>query len=352
MNGEDTSRTAVGYPPPPPPPERPTGCRHQRKCRRPRLTDKWRPGKARVHTAANSLYPRDPADAWSKASRVPAPAGRRLRPLPARLVSSGVSAVSSPVAAGVAGREVQRPVQAQASRQYQRRSWQALPPSATIWSAGKRMPHIQQDLAVRPVRPSSGPNALIGHLRAARLGSSRRAPRSWRGQRGRSPARRTFRMAGALARLPGQPAVHQAARRSRMCLGHMPSRSSCARPPRPLTGTWSAPVHVPCRGVCLSPYRGRAGLFGDLSRLTVLEPKLQPDKRAVTVQSLYRLLWRVVWTTSAAPILCTWLKCPSPRWQRGRERASAAIAIPSISPRVHRLAGFLHKSSTASCTER
>jgi hypothetical protein len=31
--------------------------------------------------------------------------------------------------------------------------------------------------------------------------------------------------------------------------------------------------------------------------------------------------------------------------------ASAAVAIPSISPRAHKLAAFLHKSSTGSCTE-
>jgi hypothetical protein len=58
----------------------------------------------------------------------------------------GVSAVPWPMAASVAEREVQRSVHPRVSRQYQRRSVQALPPSATIWSADKRMPHIQQDL--------------------------------------------------------------------------------------------------------------------------------------------------------------------------------------------------------------
>jgi hypothetical protein len=52
------------------------------------------------------------------------------------------------MAPDLAEREVQRWVHARVSRQYQRRSRQALPPSATIWSADKRMPHIQQDLTV------------------------------------------------------------------------------------------------------------------------------------------------------------------------------------------------------------
>jgi hypothetical protein len=47
-----------------------------------------------------------------------------------------------------AEREFQRSVHVRMSRQYQRRSRQALPPSATIWSADKRVPHIQQDLTV------------------------------------------------------------------------------------------------------------------------------------------------------------------------------------------------------------
>jgi hypothetical protein len=54
--------------------------------------------------------------------------------------------VSWPVRDGLADGEVQRSVHAQVSRQYQRRSWQALLPSATIWSADKPMPHIQHDL--------------------------------------------------------------------------------------------------------------------------------------------------------------------------------------------------------------
>ncbi len=33
-------------------------------------------------------------------------------------------------------------------------------------------------------------------------------------------------------------------------------------------------------------------------------------------------------------------------------RVGAAPTIPSISPHVHRIGAFLHKSSTGSCTER
>ena len=56
------------------------------------------------------------------------------------------SAASWRMAASRGEREVQRRVHPHVSRQYQRTSWQALPPSATIWLAGMRMPHIQHDL--------------------------------------------------------------------------------------------------------------------------------------------------------------------------------------------------------------
>ncbi|HYB85416.1 MAG TPA: hypothetical protein VEC76_01080 [Streptosporangiaceae bacterium] len=50
--------------------------------------------------------------------------------------------------------EVQRSVHPCLSRQYHRMSAQALPPSATIWSVDRRIPHIQQDLTVSgPPRP-------------------------------------------------------------------------------------------------------------------------------------------------------------------------------------------------------
>ena len=56
-------------------------------------------------------------------------------------------AVSAPprTLASLAACEVQRWVHAHVSRQYQRTSRQALPPSGIIWPAGKRMPHIQHD---------------------------------------------------------------------------------------------------------------------------------------------------------------------------------------------------------------
>jgi hypothetical protein len=61
-----------------------------------------------------------------------------------------VSAMLWRMAADLAEREVHRSVHPRVSRQYQRRSRHVLPPSATIWLAGKRMPHIQQDVtAVR-----------------------------------------------------------------------------------------------------------------------------------------------------------------------------------------------------------
>lgn len=56
------------------------------------------------------------------------------------------SAAPGRMAGSRGGREVQRRVHPHMSLQYQRTSWQALPPSATIWLAGKRMPHIQHDL--------------------------------------------------------------------------------------------------------------------------------------------------------------------------------------------------------------
>jgi hypothetical protein len=66
----------------------------------------------------------------------------------------GGSATSGRMAVGRAGREVQRLVHPLVSRQYQRTSWQALPPSATIWRAGKRMPHIQHDLTWAAAAPN------------------------------------------------------------------------------------------------------------------------------------------------------------------------------------------------------
>jgi len=52
-----------------------------------------------------------------------------------------------------AGRAVHRSVQARASRQYQRRSAHACPPSGTIWLVGRRIPHIQHDSKAAPSPP-------------------------------------------------------------------------------------------------------------------------------------------------------------------------------------------------------
>jgi hypothetical protein len=59
---------------------------------------------------------------------------------------ASVSATSGRVAVGRAEREVHRWVHPHVSRQYQRTSAQALPPSATIRPTGEWMPHIQHDL--------------------------------------------------------------------------------------------------------------------------------------------------------------------------------------------------------------
>jgi hypothetical protein len=67
---------------------------------------------------------------------------------------SNVSATSGRMPVSRAEREVQRRVHPPVSRQYQRTSRQALPPSATIWRAGKRMPHIQHDLTWADSPPS------------------------------------------------------------------------------------------------------------------------------------------------------------------------------------------------------
>jgi hypothetical protein len=67
---------------------------------------------------------------------------------------SNFSATSGRMPVSRAECEVQRRVHPHVSRQYQRTSRQALPPSATIWPAGKRMPHIQHDLTWADSLPS------------------------------------------------------------------------------------------------------------------------------------------------------------------------------------------------------
>lgn len=109
---------------------------------------------------------------------------------------SNVSAASGRMAVSRAEREVQRRVHPHVSRQYQRTSRQALPPSATIWPAGKRMPHIQHDLTWADSRPSVG-----GCSRLVMTCSPR------------SPAARTV-VSACAARLPTVTAVGSASRSS------------------------------------------------------------------------------------------------------------------------------------------
>src|SRR5262249_55969582 len=87
------------------------------------------------------LPPPPPAPALPRAAPRPtaAPAGKLSVPQ-----ESGIPAVLMRASPGLAERAVHRSVQPRLSRQYQRTSVQALPPSATMWSAGRRIPHSQQ----------------------------------------------------------------------------------------------------------------------------------------------------------------------------------------------------------------
>ena len=144
---------------------------------------------------------------------------------------------------------------AQVSRQYQRRSWQALPPSATIWSADKRMPHIQHDLTGRLFCPDD-PGAVDGHGRLR--GSSPRGRRVLARGAGTFTRAAGVQAEAAIAPRPGQPAAHLARRRSGMCPRHLASRSPFASPPvRPRAPGPPCLCPPPCLP---SPNRGRAHL--------------------------------------------------------------------------------------------
>ena len=98
-----------------------------------------------------------PAERSSGASTGSATAGRD----PAT-VGRGSATAGRRMAGRRAEGEVQRRVHAHMSLQYQRTSWQALPPSATIWLAGKRMPHIQHDLTWADAAPNrAGSSRLV-----------------------------------------------------------------------------------------------------------------------------------------------------------------------------------------------
>jgi len=105
-----------------------------------------------------------PAERSSGASTGSATAGRDSAT--AGRGSATVGRGSATAGRRMAGRraegEVQRRVHAHMSLQYQRTSWQALPPSATIWLAGKRMPHIQHDLTWADAAPNrAGSSRLV-----------------------------------------------------------------------------------------------------------------------------------------------------------------------------------------------
>ena len=180
----------------------------------------------------------------------------------------GVPAVPLPVVVGRAGREVQRSVHARVSRQYQRRSRQALPPSATICSAGRRMPHIQQDLtlacraqyrtgcgwSVTAYPPARVPAAAVAVVWRAWMFTG--AAGAWNGGCSRPAARPGSRSSGRspISDVPasyGQPVV------------------ICNTASRPLAGTWLYPVRVP-RVVRAVPVYGDAPTCPGFSGLTVL----------------------------------------------------------------------------------
>jgi hypothetical protein len=73
----------------------------------------------------------------------------------------------APMGPGLARREVQRSVHAFASRQYQRTSAQAWPPSATIWWTGSWMPHMAHATAGAVARRRSSRGAACGEFHGA-----------------------------------------------------------------------------------------------------------------------------------------------------------------------------------------
>ena len=155
-------------------------------------------------------------------------------------VSNG-SAASGRKAVSRAEREVQRPVHAHVSRQYQRTSWQALPPSATICLTGKRMPHIQQD----PTWPDSVVNGA-GCCRSVMTCSPRR------------PTGRAV----ASARAVGPPTI-AGVRSASSCSGDSPALMQTL----PLQlGERRAPPHLPAvetRGLTISGFQSPTVLSYD-----------------------------------------------------------------------------------------
>jgi hypothetical protein len=153
------------------------------------------------------------------------------------------------------------------SRQYQRRSGQALPPSATISSSGRRIPHIQQDLALAVgAQCGVGRSWSVTACSPGRV-SARAAVAAWgagtvTGRAG-APNRRRLRPIARLgSRSPDRSSVSDAP--TSFCQ----SVVTC-KPSRPLAGTWLAPCVCPPSRVP-SPFRGTGSFVPDFLNLTAL----------------------------------------------------------------------------------
>ena len=110
----------------------------------------WRPTRPHARTAPGTSHPLPSERLYRlRVGSAAQTAGPRYRPATDR-----------------AGRDVQRSVHARASRQYQRKSLQAWPPSASIWLVGRRMPHIQHASKAAPSAPwrpaAGGPGTRRG----------------------------------------------------------------------------------------------------------------------------------------------------------------------------------------------
>jgi hypothetical protein len=151
---------------------------------------------------------------------------------------------------------------------------------------------------------------------------------------------------------------HRAAARSASCssgqspISDVPASYgqpvSMCKPSRPLTGTWSTPcVCPPPRSPSPQPGTGSPCLLSSRfhHRGAYITTRSTSDKHLAF---------------SATIAACYVDNVISPFVHRdvnGFSQVTAlpgardVVAIPSISPRAHRLAAFLHRSSTGSCTE-
>ena len=119
------------------------------------------------------------------------------------------------------------------------------------------------------------------------------------------------------------------------------------KPSRPLTGTWS--TLCVCPPPCLpSPLTGDGLTCLLSSRFHDPGAYITTGSTSGNVQPFYLPLRRVMWTTSVLPLRtgCEWfLPGDSPAVGAGR------CGNPQNFPLAHRLAVFVHKSSTGLCTE-